>query len=71
MTIIPAYGKDYKSPDAVQSAWDSNQDFQIVGIHRFTGSYINRSDFEVYAKDEEVVVRYANLRKSMIVKTRK
>ena len=45
LTLVPAYGRDYKSPQEVQSAWDSNQDFVVRDASSpWDGSYFNADD---------------------------
>jgi len=58
LTLVPAYGRDYKSKAAVQADWDANKDFQIHG-----GPYINKADAE--QKGISVRIRYQKLRKVM------
>ena len=44
MTIIPAYGRDYKSQAAVKQAWKDGKDFKIMSIGPDDGRYINIQD---------------------------
>lgn len=45
LTLVPAYGNDYKSGKEVQAAWDANKDFQIQQFnHPDDGRYINKQD---------------------------
>jgi hypothetical protein len=45
MTLIPAYGRDYKSAKDVKADWEANKDFEIADItHRNCGAYINKQD---------------------------
>jgi hypothetical protein len=60
-TLIPAYGRDYKSKKAVQADLDANVDF-INASFDARGRYINRGQL----LDEGVAtvnIRYGNLRK--------
>ena len=68
MTVIPAYGRDYKSQKEVKDAWETNQDFQIVGIHRFSGAYVSKADLEKHGQGESVTVRYAKMRKALVIR---
>jgi hypothetical protein len=41
-TIVPAYGRDYKSKKEVTEAWNSNVDFRCEP----QGFYVNKQDAE-------------------------
>lgn len=44
ITLLPAYGRDYKSGKAVQSDWDSNKDFLICDMFSpWDGKPINKA----------------------------
>lgn len=43
LTIVPAYGRDYKTITEVNEAWHDNKDFRIIAGN-YIGSYINKSD---------------------------
>lgn len=64
MTVVPAYGRDYKSKKDVQAAWDAGKDFLIADM--FSGSgYINKSDAP---KGTTIMVRYCNKTKVTPIK---
>lgn len=43
LTLVPAYGRDYKSKAAVEADWRADKDFQISSImHPDDGRYINK-----------------------------
>ena len=45
LTLVPAYGRDYKSRSAVVADWDAGKDFQISNFfHPDDGRYINKQD---------------------------
>ena len=45
ITLVPSYGRDYKTQKEVQTAWDENKDFTIYQIgNRYDGSQINKED---------------------------
>ena len=67
ITAVPAYGRDYKSANDVRIAWQEGMDFQIVGIHRHSGRYINNRDAERFANGQQVWVRYNHLTKTLNV----
>jgi hypothetical protein len=62
MTVIPAYGRDYKSAKAVKEAWAAGKDFVITGMTADSGRYINLQDAKNYACTETIMVRYKELR---------
>lgn len=45
VTVIPFYGRDYKSKAAVLEAWNADKDFTIQGFGGH-GRAINKSDAE-------------------------
>lgn len=60
ITVVPAYGRDYKSKAAVQADWDANKDFTICDVlSRYDGSKINKPD----AHGISIRVRYDGSRK--------
>lgn len=45
VTLVPAYGRDYKSAKEVKAAWAEGKDFQINDMsHPNDGSYVNIND---------------------------
>ena len=52
---VPAYGRDYNSVAAVKADWEAGKDFQCY----LTGRYLSARD----NLDQQIWVRYANLRK--------
>ena len=71
LTILPAYGRDYKDKQSVLESWQSGQDFRIAAPFEFSGQYVNRSDIETF-KDKipvsSVFIRYGKLRKILEIK---
>ena len=60
MTLIPAYGRDYKSAKAVKEDWDANKDFIIADVSsRWNGKPVNKEQL----KGETVGIRYNKLTK--------
>ena len=41
---IPAYGRDYKTKQAVLADWNGGKDFLIAGIHPNAGQYFSIRD---------------------------
>lgn len=63
VTVVPAYGRDYKSKAAVMEDWNAGKDFKVEG---FIGSgYINKDD---KPSDVTLEVRYDGLRKVCLIK---
>ncbi len=65
MTVIPAYGRDYKSKAAALQAWNDNKDFIIAT----TGQSVNKSDAIRYSPGEEIRIRYNKQRQVVILKS--
>jgi hypothetical protein len=63
ITVVGAYGRDYKSAKEAKKDWRGGRDFRIVTVGAFDGAYINRQDAK--AANLTVMIRYKNL--TMIV----
>jgi hypothetical protein len=47
VTLVPTYGRDYKSKKEVLSDWNGNKDFRIQSMgHPHDGASINKQDAE-------------------------
>lgn len=58
LTVIPAFGRDYKSAKAVNADFLANKDFQICDMSsRDDGRYINA---EQLAPGDTLAIRYSN-----------
>lgn len=68
LTIVPAYGRDYKSKKEVEAAWEAGKDFQINDMSSpDDGRYINKDD----ATPGMVLnIRYDRLQKVHVVKVK-
>ena len=67
VTVTPAFGRDYNSKAAVKADFDADKDFIIASImDPWTGKPANKSDL-VGAGYTHVEVRYAKLRKLIMV----
>jgi hypothetical protein len=65
-TLVPSYGRDYKSAAAVKADWDANKDFTINDMSNpFDGKQINKQDAQ---PGESFNVRYAKLTKMTTVR---
>jgi hypothetical protein len=59
LTVMPAYGRDYKSQKAVKEDWAANKDFIIATLGHPT--YINKQDAD--RDGVKVMARYNKLTK--------
>ena len=65
MTLVPAYGRDYKSKAAVLKDFDADKDFVIADLFSGNdGRYVNKSQL----KGQSVNIRYKNKTMIMVVK---
>lgn len=62
-TLVPAYGRDYKSAKALLEDFNNNKDFRIEPA----GRYINKEDI-VREGIKSINARYSNLRKVTVIK---
>ncbi len=56
MTLVPAYGRDYKSQADALKDFNDNKDFMAVDMQR-GGGYTNKADLEQMGTDQ-VAIRY-------------
>ena len=67
-TLVPAYGRDYKSGKEVQVAWDAGADFQISNFHSpDDGKYINKADAR---PGQSFNIRYKKLTQIKVIKVK-
>ena len=67
VTVIPAYGRDYKSKKDVLTDWKAGKDFIIHSYgNRYDGKYINKEDAD--RAGETVSIRYAGRTKQLIIR---
>jgi hypothetical protein len=70
MTVVPAYGKDYKSKKEIEEALKAGKDFQIADyFHPEDGRYVNREDL-LKSKVKTINVRYARLTKIAVIQVK-
>jgi len=68
LTIVPAYGKDYRSKKEVQEAWDGGKDFMVQDMMSpWDGKYINKEDAE-RGGITSVQIRFKQMRNVHVVK---
>lgn len=73
VTLIPAYGRDYKSKAAVLADWDANKDF-IIQVwlnpnHIGYGTYVNKAQLKDLQFDgfSHITFRYSRCTKGFII----
>ena len=60
LTIIPAYGRDYKTAAAAKADWRDGKDFVVADMFNpYDGKPINRADAE--SAGIKVMIRYKGL----------
>lgn len=62
LTVVPSYGRDYKSAKAALADWNAGKDFTIATFGANDGRQINKQDADADA-NIKVNIRYDNLRK--------
>lgn len=68
LTLVPAYGRDYKSRKAVLADWEAGKDFLIQDISSpHDGRYINKED-AASLKGTTFNIRYKNFTQICVVK---
>ena len=66
MTIVPAYGRDYKSKKAALADWQAGKDFRIVGYRsEGGGTYVSIRDRATI--EGSIQIRYYKLQRVVIV----
>ena len=65
LTLVPAYGRDYKSKKAMLADFDAGKDFQVTGIG---GSGYTTRDELTNMGHTEVHIRYKRLTQVAVVK---
>jgi hypothetical protein len=58
MTLVPAYGRDYKSAKTVRADFDANKDFLVSGMND-QGSF---ADDGRYANKQDLIGKYIQIR---------
>ena len=64
LTVRNAYGRDFKSKREILEHYNSNKDFQNLGIS--SGAYVNKKDAKRF-KVGYLNVRYKNLMKIAVI----
>jgi len=67
LTLIPAYGRDYKTSAEVIKAWNNGRDFQIATVSSaWHGSYANKEDAEGFT-GTHCKIRFNRLRDTILI----
>jgi len=67
-TLVPSYGRDYKSGKEVQEAWDAGKDFTINSFgHPDDGRQINKQDAK---PGQSYNIRYKKLTQIKVIKVK-
>jgi hypothetical protein len=70
LTVIPAYGRDYKTAKAAKQDWADNKDFRISNMFSpDDGRYINKQDAD--QRGITVTIRFNKLAGTVTVKPAK
>lgn len=64
LTLVPAYGRDYKSKASLMADWNADKDFRAVGFGQ--SGYINRSQW-LDMPAASIEFRYDKTRKVFIL----
>lgn len=68
LTLVPAYGRDYKSKREVMEAWDAGKDFIVQDMMSpYDGKPINKADAKA-AGIGNVNIRYKKMRSVAVIK---
>lgn len=66
MTLVPAYGRDYKSAKEVKADWEAGKDFVIMDVtNPYCGKYVNKQDAP---KGVTLNIRYKNMANICVIK---
>jgi hypothetical protein len=68
MTLVPAYGRDYKSKKEIQADFDADKDFEAVSVD-CSGGYVNKSNLKTMGI-KEVVIRYKRNTQVTVIKVK-
>ncbi len=69
LTVSAAYGRDFKSKKEILNYWNSNRDFQNLGVNSY-GALVNKQDAKRF-KVGYLNVRYNNLMKIAVIDVNK
>ena len=69
LTVSAAYGRDFKSKKEILNYWNSNRDFQNLGVNCY-GALVNKQDAKRF-KVGYLNVRYKNLMNIAVIDVNK
>jgi hypothetical protein len=67
MTLVPAYGRDYKSGKEVKAAWEEGKDFRIASFGPDDGKYVNKNDAP---RGATLKIRFKRLQNICVIKVK-
>lgn len=69
LTLVPCYGRDYTSAEAVLAHWREGKDFRIRDIScRWDGAYMSVRDAKGEMQDTTFKIRYNKLADFCLIK---
>lgn len=69
LTLIPAYGRDYKTQKEVISDWKAGKDFIVANLFSpWDGKLCNLQDIKNEGKEKNVMIRFSRLQKLVFIK---
>jgi hypothetical protein len=72
LTLVPAYGRDYKSKASLMEDWNSGKDFRIEGFGYSGANYCNIKDVDHFKTNgyTHLHFRYSRLEKVAVVEVK-
>lgn len=68
LTLVPAYGRDYKTPEEAKAAWRAGKDFIIQSVMSpYLGKYASIHEV-LHFPGQEIRIRYAQRSEILILK---
>lgn len=65
LTVVPAFGRNYKTEEEVKQAWADERDFRICDKGSpWSGAYINRQQTKV---GDKITVKFNMLQESIVI----
>ena len=69
ITVVPCYGRDYKTAKAAKDDFNKDLDFTIANFfHPADGKPCNKSDLKACKEFSHVMIRYNRLTKTVMIK---
>ena len=68
LTLIPAYGRDYKTVEALLTDWKDGKDFRIsTSVYKYDGAYTSIHDLNQFP-GKHVKLRYNGCRDFILIR---